>query len=155
MTEGTKSYLFGCHNFLIHPLCVLFAWKKHYRQWPMFWQIVCIFLHDIGICGMNYLSVDKKGHWRKGAKIALKLFGRKGYLFCKGHTSENGFKSKLWIADKKSWLIAPRFWLWCNYYIEGFKVITPPLWISLVKKELEKENPKGAHELYLSAKEQL
>ena len=57
LSEGTKSYLIGSHQFLLHPIWVLLAWRLEYKSWPKWWEIICIFLHDIGICGRQYLSV--------------------------------------------------------------------------------------------------
>lgn len=87
MTEGTISVLFGCHS-VIHSLCVLRAWRYLYRRWPWGWQIVCIFLHDVGHWGRDYLSnpEEKEDHWYLGAKIARWLFGMKGWQLVKGHT---------------------------------------------------------------------
>lgn len=164
MTEGTKSYLIGCHQFLLHPIWVLLAWRLEYKSWPKWWEIICIFLHDIGICGKQYLSDDyaKKGHWYWGGHYAGRIvyrFKRQWHLgwvarrFCWGHSSESGFpKSKLWKADKRSWLVAPMWWLWLNYYIEwhgkGIGVTRPPKWRKLVYENLKKENPIGSHRLY-------
>ncbi len=149
MTEGTKSYLFGCHSFIMHPLCIIYAWKKHYGTWPNFKQIVCIFLHDIGIIGLDYLSKGKKGHWVRGANLANDLFGPDAFYFCAGHSTGSGTtRSKMWIADKKSWLYAPKWWLHLNKWVEGWDV-HPDDWVKAVKKDLEKESPTGAHGLYL------
>lgn len=151
MTEGTKSYLIGCHQFLIHPLCVLWAWRKWYGSWPKFWQIVCIFIHDIGICGRQYLSDKnaKMGHWELGTKWAYILFGNKGAMFCAGHTPEfAGPRSDLWYADKYSWVVAPMWWLWNNFRVERFQVTNPLEWKILVAKNLLKENHFSSHKLY-------
>lgn len=153
MTEGTKSYLIGCHQFLIHPLCVLWAWRKWFGSWPKFWQIVCIFLHDIGICGRQYLSNKdaKDGHWKRGAVYAYLLFGDKGFLFCAGHTPEAlpcYPRSLLWYADKYSWVVAPMWWLWNNYRVEGFQVTNPLEWKVLIAKNLLDENHFSSHKLY-------
>ncbi len=169
MTEGTKSYLVGCHQFFIHPLWVLMAWRLEYKSWPKWWEIICIFLHDIGVCGRQYLSDDKakKGHWLKGADIAIKIVwmlkrGRgslplqfETYDFCAGHCpEESGYpESKLSRADKRSWLVAPIWWLWINYYIEwhgkGIGVTPPHLWKKLVAENLRRAEPIGNHELYI------
>ncbi len=120
MTEGTKSYLIGCHQFLLHPLWVIMAWRLEYKSWPKWWQAVCIFLHDIGIYGRQYPSDDKAkiGHWEKGAKLAMLLlnFGPLRYagpfLFIAGHTCESRYpESLLARADKRSMLTAPMWWL--------------------------------------------
>ena len=91
MTEGTKSYLFGCHQFFIHPLIVVIAWIKLYKKFPKFWELVCIFLHDIGHIGKNYLTnyEEKRQHWILGARIAKRLFGWKGYHLICGHTTQS------------------------------------------------------------------
>lgn len=171
MTEGTKSYLFGCHQFFFHPLWVLLAWRKHFGRWPAWWQVICIFLHDIGICGRNYLSGSKDGHWRLGAKWSAKIVWwltpqrekeglaesswRRAFLLCAGHTTESRYfpKSDLFWADKKSWLVAPLWWLWWNFWIEGFGtkygVTAPQEWRQMVRANLATVEPKGSHQLFV------
>lgn len=170
MTEGTKSYLIGCHQFFFHPLWVLLAWRLEYKSWPKWWEIICIFLHDIGICGRQYLSDDKAKieHYSLGAKLSSEIvfrlshgYSEKRYLsmlaagMCLGHCPEESLfiESKLSRADKRSWLVAPMWWLWCNYWIEwhnkGISVTPPPIWKKLVAKNLKREKPIGSHELYM------
>lgn len=166
MKEGTKSYLVGCHQFLLHPLWVLLAWRLEYKSWPKWWEIICIFLHDIGICGRQYLSDDtaKIGHWLKGARLSAKIrskFPHKildphlVFEFCAGHCpEESGYnESKLSRADKRSWLIAPMWWLWLNYWVEWSNkrigVTPPPEWRRLVKENLRRKKPIGNHDLYM------
>jgi hypothetical protein len=82
---------------------------------------VCIFLHDIGHIGLQYLDDynQKKVHWRLGADIAGGLFGIKGFLLCAGHCKYSQYPlSKLYAADKYSWLLAPRWWLLSNVFVE-------------------------------------
>ena len=171
MTEGTKSYLIGCHQFLLHPLWVLLAWRLEYKSWPKWWEIICISLHDIGICGRQYLSDDKakNGHWERGAFLSWRIFARldrlqkrkdclggQAYKLCAGHTKETQLsfhESRLFRADKRSWLVAPIWWLWCNYWVEwqgrGLGVTPPPLWRELVAENLKRDNPIDSHELYM------
>lgn len=156
MTQGTRSYLFGCHQFLIHPLVVLIAWKKIYKRYPKPWEIVCIFLHDIGHIGKEYLTnyEEKRMHWKLGASIAFSLFGLKGLLLVGGHTSKSELKrSKLFWADKYSWLIAPRWWLKLNDKVEGFNSNrTLDEFLAVVKSNWEKGCPHGTHQIYLDFK---
>lgn len=163
MKEGTKSVLFGCHNPVIHGIFVLLTWKLEYKVWPKWWELIGIFLHDIGVWGRQYLSNDtaKVGHWQRGAywtsKIVSKLGGsaRLSYSFVAGHCPEESYypKSKLWKADKRVWLVTPIFILWWNYWVEwsgsGLGVTRPPLWRKLVEENLRKPEPIGNHELYM------
>lgn len=169
MTEGTKSYLIGCHQFLLHPLWVLLAWRLEYKSFPKWWEIIGIFLHDIGICGRQYLSDDeaKDGHWLLGAYKSYEVLHLlkpdsglcfKIYRLCAGHSSTSyAPKSKLWKADKRSWLVAPTWWLWCNYWVEwdgkGLGVTKPLKWKELVAENLKREKPIGSHELYMRNRE--
>ena len=173
MTEGTKSYLIGCHQFFLHPLFVFMAWRLEYKSWPKWWQLIGILFHDIGICGRQYLSDDKakKGHWELGSalssKIVMYLTPRKKRLtlsptpywyrvsqLIAGHTQESNFpESLLARPDKRSWLIAPTCWLWWNYYIEwsgkGIGVTKPPIWKKLVAENLKRAKPIDSHALYI------
>jgi len=162
MTEGTKSYLIGYHQFLLHPLWVLMAWRLEYKSWPSWWELICILLHDIGICGRQYISDDnaKEGHWFLGAQLAEWIVGKfsknpllptKAHFLCAGHApKESSYpKSKMFIPDKRSFLVSPMWWNWLNYWTEGFKVSNPVQWTKLIKENLKKEEPMGAHELYL------
>lgn len=166
ISEGTKSYLFGCHQFILHPLWVLFAWRLEYKKWPKWWEFICIFLHDIGVCGRQYLSSDqqKKGHWYKGAYYSFYLVWylggkRRSYLahralkLVAGHCpGESGYtKSRLYKVDKRSFLIAPMWWLWLNHKIEKFPLWNsgPRGWQKTIRDSLDDEEDKGIHELYL------
>ena len=87
MKQGTVSVLFGCHS-IVHSFLVLASWRILYGRFPKFWQIVCIFIHDIGHWGLDYLDNEdeKKKHWILGAKIAFYLYGKKGFFLCAGRS---------------------------------------------------------------------
>lgn len=153
MTEGTKSYLFGCHHFFMHPLFVLIAWVKLYRSWPKPWELACIFLHDIGHIGKQYLSDynQKKTHWVLGAEIAYKLFGMKGYEMVAGHVTQAGvLRSKLYRPDKHSWVIAWKWWLELNRIVEPqLQSATVEEFQTAVKENIESGYIHGNHDIYL------
>lgn len=120
MAQGTVSVLLGCHSPL-HSIMVLIAWCKLYRKPPKLWQACCIFLHDIGHWGKNYLDnyEEKTHHAELGAKVAGKLFGKKGYDLIIGHCSYNGqARSELYEPDKYSWIITPLWWMIMNTWFE-------------------------------------
>ena len=120
ISQGTISVICGCHS-PVHSIMVIRAWIKFYGSLPKFWQIICIFLHDIGHVGLDYLDdyEQKKRHWVLGANVAYVLFGCQGYQFTAGHCTHSGKpKSKLYYADKMSWHLAPCWWLWLNTIFE-------------------------------------
>lgn len=157
MKQGTISILFGCHG-PIHSIFVLISWIKLYKSFPKFWQLVCIFLHDVGHFGKNYLDnvAEKNKHWIGGAKLAQKLFGIKGFLFIAGHCGNSGYeKSKLYKADKYSWHIMP------GIFHLVFQVFEPKLKMGYtrlgairafkaeVEKSIESGEYRSTHDLYL------
>ena len=167
MTEGTKSYLIGCHQFFLHPLWVLMAWRLEYKSWPAWWELICILFHDIGICGRQYLSDDKAkdGHWYLGAHYAsdlLWMFNRRSslhiaaYKMCGGHSPlESNFpKSKLFRADKRARIVMPTWMMWPEYWIEIKKAggVNPPEWRKVLKKKLASGEIFNGHELYIETR---
>lgn len=160
MTQGTISVLIGCHS-VVHSVLVTISWIKIYKKFPKFWQLVCIFLHDIGHWGLNYLDnfEEKKIHWRLGAQIAFKLFGWKGRDFVGGHCKYSYYsfeESLLYRADKYSWYIAPKVWLWLNIFVEpklrmGYK----SRWKAVikfkgqVKASIDNGEYKSTHQMYM------
>ena len=157
MKQGTISVLCGCHD-LVHSFLVWHSWRLLYGRWPQPWQVGCIFLHDIGHWGKNYLDDEreKQKHWEGGAALAYRLFGKRGYDLVAGHCSNSGFPtSDLARPDKYSWYIAPYWWLWCN------NVVEPQLMAGLsnraaildfrlkVKKSIESGEFASTHSFYL------
>lgn len=77
MTTGTKSLLFGVHQFLWHPWTVARAWRNLYGKWPRGWEIVAILLHDIGYWGCDKMDDENgKRHPYCGARLIYRLFLR-------------------------------------------------------------------------------
>jgi hypothetical protein len=78
MKRGTKSVLFGVHQFIWHPVTVYLGWLYLYRKLPSFWESIAIIVHDIGYWECENMD-DEKGeqHPRVGAKLIRKLA-----LFC-------------------------------------------------------------------------
>jgi hypothetical protein len=75
MKIGTKSILFGAHQFLIHPWFVAAAWWKLYGfPWDLrLW--VAFFTHDLGYLGMpNMDGPEGEMHIYLGARLMGWLF---------------------------------------------------------------------------------
>lgn len=122
MNVGTKSLLFGVHQFLWHPITVLIAWWKLYGR-PDWKEVVCILIHDWGYWGSpNMDGEEGERHPELAADIALALFGVYHYFLCLLHSrhlarSLRKQPSRLCWADKLSilydpwWFYLPRAWL--------------------------------------------
>lgn len=74
MTRGTKSILFGVHQFVWHPITVYLGWLYLYRKFPSFWMTVAIIIHDWGYWGCEKMD-DEKGeqHPVKAARLIFAL----------------------------------------------------------------------------------
>jgi hypothetical protein len=75
LTIGTKSVLFGAHQFLIHPWFVAAGWWKLYGfpVDPRLW--VAFFVHDLGYIGKPNMDGDEgEAHVFGGAQIMGTLF---------------------------------------------------------------------------------
>lgn len=157
MKQGSVSVLVGCHSPM-HSLLVLISWRKLYGKWPAWWQVVCIFLHDIGHWGRNYLDdpEQKAQHWRGGTRIAHRLFGWEGACLVGGHSGSSPYDpSDLYKPDKYSWHIAPRWWLWLNCITEpkiamGYsKREAIDRFKEQVQQSIESGEYRSTHQMYL------
>ena len=132
MKVGTKSLLFGVHQFLWHPLTVILAWHHLFSKWPSFNEFIAIIVHDWGYWG----SPDMDGpegelHPERSSDFLWYIFewfppgGWENHLairrLVKYHSRHLARKdgvvpSKLCWADKYSmaydpwWLYLPRAW---------------------------------------------
>lgn len=74
MKVGTKSVLFGVHQFLWHPITVGLAWRKLYGSWPNRYEWIAIFCHDLGYIGKPDMDgIAGRTHPERGAELAYKL----------------------------------------------------------------------------------
>jgi len=80
MKIGTRSVLFGVHQFLFHPFTVVLAWRSLYKRWPHWWELVAIFCHDLGYTGLpNLDGPEGQQHPRRGANLTTKVVFKLGY----------------------------------------------------------------------------
>lgn len=90
MTVGTKSLLFGSHQFIVHPLMVLWCWRKLYGSYPRSWKVwLAIFVHDLGYWGLpNMDGPEGDTHPQWGANLMARLFPRDPWLadLCRYHS---------------------------------------------------------------------
>lgn len=113
MRIGTKSLLFGAHQFLFHPLFVAIAWWKLYGFPfdPRLW--IAFFIHDLGYWGKpNMDGPEGDKHPEFAARIMGFLFGASWRDFCLYHSrfyaKRDGKQySKLCVADKLALSIDP------------------------------------------------
>jgi hypothetical protein len=116
MRMGTKSLLYGAHQFLIHPFFVMLAWLRLYG-FPGPGILLAIFVHDWGYWGVPSIEGeegDRHPEW------AANLFQKLGWSGLEG---ECRFHSRFWAnrmgkepsrlcwADKLGVALYPA-WLW-------------------------------------------
>lgn len=119
MKVGTKSVLFGAHQFLIHPWFVAAAWWRLYGfPWdPRLW--VAFFVHDLGYFFYHCPNMDGaegERHVEWGATFMRRHFGPKWGKFCLYHSRFYAKRdgqpfSRLCVADKLAVVLEP-WWLY-------------------------------------------
>ena len=115
LSVGTRSVLFGAHQFAIHPWFVAAAWWRLYGfPWdPRLW--VAFFVHDLGYVGKPDIDgAEGETHPELGARIMGRLFGAGWGDFCLLHSRFYARRrgrpySRLCAADK---LATAMTWLW-------------------------------------------
>ena len=117
MKIGTKSVLFGAHQFMLHPWFVAAAWWRLYgfpfdpRLWLAF------FVHDLGYIGKpNMDGVEGEQHPKLGGRVMSALFGEQWGVFTMTHSryyaKTLGLQpSRLCVADKLAIALTPA-WLY-------------------------------------------
>ncbi len=74
MNTGTKSLLFGVHQFIWHPWTVARAWRALYGSWPQWWEWVAIICHDLGYWGCTDMDGPSgRPHPIRGAKLTREV----------------------------------------------------------------------------------
>ena len=117
MRVGTKSVLFGAHQFILHPLFLARAWWKLYGfPWdPRLW--ITFFMHDLGYIGKpNMDGPEGDRHVEFGARLVGRLFGKKWHDFSLYHSRFYAKRdgqpfSRLCVADKLAIVLTPA-WLY-------------------------------------------
>jgi hypothetical protein len=123
MKIGTKSLLFGVHQFILHPLFVFWGWYKLYGL-PNWKELICILIHDWGYwsCNdMDGMEGEKHQNWAADWVSSFldkqnDLVSHKYYLLCVLHSRFHAKNlelppSKLCWADKLGTALMPT-WLW-------------------------------------------
>ena len=116
MQIGTKSLLFGSHQFIIHPFFVYIAWVKLYKSFPNWKEAICIIIHDWGYWGcpnMDGQEGEQHPYW--AAHWAEKFLEFHYLELCQYHSRFLAKKhdcpvSKLCLPDKYCAAIMP-IWL--------------------------------------------
>lgn len=114
---GTRSLLYGAHQFVLHPLFLFVAWWQLYGfpRDPRLW--VAFVVHDWGYWGKHAMD-DAEGqrHPELGGRIMARLFGQAWGNFTRLHSRhyaklEGRDPSPLAAADKLVLIVTPR-WLY-------------------------------------------
>ena len=114
MKIGTRSLLFGAHQFLLHPIALFRAWYSLYGfpYDPRLW--IAFIVHDWGYWGKpNMDKAEGETHPELGAKIMGFLFGLDWAMFTIAHSrfyaEHHGLNvSRLFVADKLATAALPK-----------------------------------------------
>lgn len=122
MRVGTRSLLFGVHQFIWHPLMVWVAWVWLYRSFPSWRVCACIVVHDWGYWGCSSMD-DEQGerHPELGARLMGQLFGPRYHDLVLLHSQHYArilgrepsilcWPDRLSTVLEPWWLYLPRAW---------------------------------------------
>lgn len=117
MRIGTRSLIFGAHQFALHPLFVAWAWTKIYGAPPGPRTWLAILIHDWGYWGKASMDgPDGERHVEFAASVMARLFGERWGDFCRYHSRFYAKRdgkpfSRLCAADKLAIALTPA-WLY-------------------------------------------
>ena len=130
MRVGTKSLLFGGHQFIIHPIILFFCyWKLYGFPFdPRLW--LCFIVHDWGYFGCKDMDgEDGKYHPIFGASIVRIFCGKIWRILCVTHSrkfveilnkvSNVHNISKIGVADKLAIVYTP-LWMYCRKELDEY-----------------------------------
>lgn len=125
MKTGTKSLLFGVHQFVWHPITVYLAWRKLYGR-PSKDELLAIVVHDWGYWGCADMD-GKEGEWHpiRSSSIAYRLgLPVRTWIETLLHSRGTAEKfeeapSKLCYADKLSIAYEPRWFYLLRAKLSG------------------------------------
>jgi len=156
MTIGTKSVLYGAHQFLLHPLFVAWGWWLLYGFPfdPRLW--IAFIIHDLGYIGQpNLDGPEGKMHPNWAARFMDRWFGESWGDLCFLHSRSMARwarrpPSRLCMADKMvtsltpAWLYLPMaratgeleeyMGVWKGTFTPEAKDLTPEQWYALLGK---------------------
>lgn len=141
--RGTRSILFGVHQFLWHPWTVARAWRSLYGKWPTFNESVAIFCHDLGYWGKpNMDGPQGQTHPEGGAELASKIVYRtmrlRGYgpaysLYAANHIFELSLFHSTHYSQRRSMPTS------ALYLPDKACVLFDPPWFYLLRARLSGE----------------
>jgi hypothetical protein len=143
MNIGTKSLLFGVHQFIWHPITVALAFRKLYGRWPNWKEAICIFCHDLGYWGMpNMDGKEGKEHPFFGAALAGRTIAR--ILWLSGKTKYQAYAEGRWYfrwtaAHSTAFAKQMSFGVSELYYADKACVLHEPRWFYLLRAKASGE----------------
>lgn len=121
---GTRSVLWGVHQFLWHPVTAYRAWVALYGR-PTWRELVCIIIHDWGYWGCpNMDGPEGTAHPELGARLAGWMFGQEYadlvLLHSRHYAKQAGLEpSSMCWSDKLSILYDPPWFYMLRARLSG------------------------------------
>lgn len=88
MKIGTKTLLYGCHQFVLHPAYTYVAWRKLYGEFPSIGETIAIIIHDWGYWGKSNLDGEegeKHPEWARDVLNNISVYVRNNIHFESGY----------------------------------------------------------------------
>lgn len=151
MKIGTKSLLFGAHQFLIHPVFVFIAWWKLFEFPKDFRLWIAFVIHDWGYWQKpNMDGPEGDEHVWGGAR----LMGRFDYSYWYGHGATEPYWFNLSAFHSRT--IAKRFKVKPSRlcYADKMACVLEPAWLYLPRVILTGEIKEYMSITYIKYKEE-
>jgi hypothetical protein len=134
MKIGTKSVLFGVHQFLWHPITVGIAWRRLFKVWPTRKEWICIFVHDLGYWGKpNIDGPEGRTHPEFGAILAHQFADQSSTTGSHTYHDFTLFHSREYAKLNGQ---EPSLLCWADKYC----VLCEPRWFYLLRAKLSGES---------------
>ncbi len=132
MKIGTKTLLFGNHQFILHPACVYISWVRLYRRLPSWRETLCIAIHDWGYWGKpNIDGPEGELHPVWAAVWAARHFGPEHWCLISCHSKT--------LADRRSMAVSRL------YLPDKMGAVLPPVWLLTILGRLSGETEEYRH----------
>lgn len=134
---GTRSVLYGSHQFIWHPFTVWLSWVKLYRRFPNRWENLAILLHDTpGYWGSASMDGPNDGqqHPARSARVAKSVA-----RFLGARESEAAYVETLILGHSRSFCAQESRKISELCAPDKYSILYDPTWLYWLRATLSRE----------------